>query len=501
MPAVPDLLMPRTLLRLIVISTIWQMHHCVQESTCDAAKLALFPSGWPKTLDAHVYWFSAKDEVERATGEHSRFYDPKKPTFIFIQGWNGAVGGGVKDCRRWTTACTSVVCRDMRILSTPWVDRGWNFGIFYWDQFADEGCVRDAETKIWLRNDDNVITWKSYDAANDVEQVRSMDNVPSVAHLCADALRYALHSYEGPSVRLVGHSLGGQMAAHCAKLLHEQTPYHPARPSRVALLDPFFSERHFMVFRCSSLKFNAGKGRLFPQLVAEAVKELWQRGVVTEVYKGSPLTLDPLYGDPAPELETLATYVHQTPLFCEGREFACGHLALLPLYTQRYADAQPRVENGVSVGKCTMPGPACSDEEIREFVMTQNAQVASTGRRLVWLQIDGGTTVETSDDRYRLQVDLVPTNESLLGLDVQPMHASLPTTGFREVIVNDLPEKPSLFQEYFATGVFAVTFVLIMCCAGALFLIPHFRSRPSPFLPLTLGEVDEISESGGVEMG
>eukprot|EP00973_Karenia_brevis_P054318 7547024-Karenia_brevis.AAC.1 len=42
-------------------------------------------------------------------------------------------------------------------------------------------------------------------------------------------------------------------------------------------------KRHFGIFRCSKVKFSAGKGRLFPQLVAEAVKELWQRGVVTEL--------------------------------------------------------------------------------------------------------------------------------------------------------------------------------------------------------------------------
>jgi len=489
---------------LTVILTLLELHSSVTPSSCDAAKLAMFPSGWPTTLDTHVYWFSAKDDVERATGEQSRFYDPKKPTFIFIQGWDGARGGGVRDCRRWTSACTPSVCPDSRILSTPWIERGWNFGIYYWDQFADEGCARDAETKIWLQNQEGLLTWKSYDVANDIEQVRSIDNVPSVAHLCADAIRYALRTYEGPTVRLVGHSLGAQMAAHCAKLLHQETPYHPGRPSRVALLDPYFSERHFGIFRCSKVKFSAGKGRLFPQLVAEAVKELWQRGVVTELYKGSKLTLEHIYGDPAPELETLATFVHQTPLFCDNKEFGCSHLALLPLYTQRYDDAQPWVENGVSAGHCTVPGPACSDSEIREFVMRQNAQVSNSGQRLVWLQIAGGDTIETSDDSYRLEVGLVPTNTSLLGLDMQPMHASLPTTGLasREVIVNDVHEKPSLLQRYSAAYVLTGTFVLIMCCTGALTLMVSCRRRQKAFLPLDLADVDEINNHPScIEMG
>ena len=26
---------------------------------------------------------------------------------------------------------------------------GWNFGIFYWDQFADEDCYYHAELKVW----------------------------------------------------------------------------------------------------------------------------------------------------------------------------------------------------------------------------------------------------------------------------------------------------------------------------------------------------------------
>ncbi len=30
-----------------------------------------------------------------------------------------------------------------------WLDGGWNVGIFYWNQLADEEMPQDTESKIW----------------------------------------------------------------------------------------------------------------------------------------------------------------------------------------------------------------------------------------------------------------------------------------------------------------------------------------------------------------
>ena len=49
------------------------------------------------------------------------------------------------------------------------------------------------------------------------------------------------HSSEGCQLRrFVGHSLGAQLAARCASLLHSEE--HPAAPQRLALLEPYFSK-------------------------------------------------------------------------------------------------------------------------------------------------------------------------------------------------------------------------------------------------------------------
>merc|ERR1719352_1148340 len=82
------------------------------QSYCTPKHLAEYPGGdWPKSLDSTVYWIGPKDRAERATGTKSLYYDPAKPTVIFMQGWNGfGKQGGVHACRRWKATCTPNVC-------------------------------------------------------------------------------------------------------------------------------------------------------------------------------------------------------------------------------------------------------------------------------------------------------------------------------------------------------------------------------------------------------
>jgi len=45
--------------------------------------------------------------------------------------------------------------------ATAWINDGWNIGIFYWNQFADEPTdVRYAEAKIWTANGPKDMRWR-----------------------------------------------------------------------------------------------------------------------------------------------------------------------------------------------------------------------------------------------------------------------------------------------------------------------------------------------------
>jgi hypothetical protein len=80
-------------------------------------------------------------------------YDPSKPTVIYFHGWQPGSGGN-KEGFLWTNPQQS--SETIQTL-TAWKAAGWNVGVFYWNQFADEGTVFDlvpvyvseAEAKIW----------------------------------------------------------------------------------------------------------------------------------------------------------------------------------------------------------------------------------------------------------------------------------------------------------------------------------------------------------------
>lgn len=81
-------------------------------------------------------------------------YDPSKPTIIYFHGWQPASGGN-KEGFNWDPP-GSVNEPPIQTL-TEWKNNGWNVGIFFWNQFADEGTiwelagvyVSQAEAKIW----------------------------------------------------------------------------------------------------------------------------------------------------------------------------------------------------------------------------------------------------------------------------------------------------------------------------------------------------------------
>lgn len=409
-----------------------------KKNYCTDEVLTRFP-GWPKELDTSIYWFGANDESEKATGQASKFYDPSKPTLIFIPGWEYET---INICWRLTSEINPDVSDNRRILATAWVEKGWNFGIFYWDQFSDKMCAMDPETDIWgLHEDDSKgLAWRSYDPVTKKEEMRYHTAHKSVGAICADEVRRSMPNFAGPSIRFAGHSLGGQLAIKCAQLLHQESPQGlQPLPSRLALLDPYFSilsialEAVYARWCWKSIpkrrKLNKVYPRYIPHLASSGVSELWQKGVVSELYKTSLLTETRALGDAVLELETMSTLTILHPAFCYGHAMPrifgmeCQHCAAAPLYFMRMDGADlgtlddASLQNLGSQGdassqKCSIPGPTCTDDQIRDLIINQNQRI-SRGKRLVWEQVDGPLSVDTFDDTFRLHISDVPTTATL----------------------------------------------------------------------------------------
>jgi hypothetical protein len=115
---------------------------------CTPEVLAHWGNEWPRSLDWGLYWFSMDGQIDKAVpGRTSRFFNPEKDSVIVFHGWSGKDDGWAPYCYRPTPFCDPDLCEDERLMMHSWFLDDWNVGFFYWDQFADEPCTRDAEQK------------------------------------------------------------------------------------------------------------------------------------------------------------------------------------------------------------------------------------------------------------------------------------------------------------------------------------------------------------------
>eukprot|EP00747_Dinoflagellata_sp_TGD_P209769 gnl/TRDRNA2_/TRDRNA2_83142_c1_seq1.p1 gnl/TRDRNA2_/TRDRNA2_83142_c1~~gnl/TRDRNA2_/TRDRNA2_83142_c1_seq1.p1 ORF type:complete len:877 (-),score=169.79 gnl/TRDRNA2_/TRDRNA2_83142_c1_seq1:63-2693(-) len=424
---------------------------------CSEKILDRYPSGWPALLDVGMYFFGPDNLWEKSTSAQvSQFYDPRKPTVIYFHGW---MMGTAKRCYRMTTLCDPDMCPHEHVLiAKDWLAQGWNVGMFYWDQFSDEDCAREAEQKIWFNRDGEHLRWKSYNSTlvgghNTSTYKMYSGGARSVADMCSQSIQESMPGYTGSSMRFLGNSLGAQLAARCSELLY--TANAPQKPTRLVLLDPYFTIAHFGVMRCRSTDFGyddhmasfqapteGGEMHTFKftdridhftsQTLDKLVQKLWGQGLVTEVYKSSAFSEQPLLGDTNPKLggssSEHVTLVNLSPQWCgsilnKGIESEdCKHKAPLYIYLLQKGTDPPPLIGGLSVlsevpgvdaellqgnisnSRCQVPSAACSDDEIRALLEQQSSIQKMGHVQTHWEQVAGKGTLDTSDDAYKLRV-------------------------------------------------------------------------------------------------
>jgi pimeloyl-ACP methyl ester carboxylesterase len=462
-------------------------------------------------LDTAVYWYGPNDTPERATGQASKFYDPAKPTIIFVHGWAG-LDDPIAKCARWTTLCPEDLCPDKRSYAEPWLQMGWNYGMYYWDQLADEHYSRDTELKIWINpSAPKGLAWKSYDPdTNEVKFYEYDPSVVSVGHACSKSIQQALSGFRGTTLRFIGHSLGAQLAAHCAQVLHEEIPGHPAAPTRVTMLDPWYTGNlqeigrkiraktgplQAWLFHNSSVGHKHW-GRLPVEASVRAIQALWKRGVATELFKGSWVTMKNILGDAALELCTITAYVESNldAGFCSHNP-DCAHGSVVPIYMLRInEEKQPLVRGGSPAGTCTMPGPACSDEQIVTFVLWQS-QFNAKDKMHKWVQVDGIDTMATNDDVYEEKIVDAPTDTKMGAPTEQYLVSTVAQPSLRNATGGVL-SKAALQSQTYGKMVLGITSSLCCCalCMGIIMYSSFSMREKSEFDALKLHDMQNSTD-------
>lgn len=326
------------------------------------------------SLDTGIYWFGKGDVSEKfIDGQNNSYFDPSKPTMIYVHGWQN---GKTETLYRETFNPNN----DLNVnLADFWIDKGWNVGIFYWNQLADELEVKDAEAKIWTVDGPRGMRWRKPDNSYVTSDVPSV----SVSELFVQAYIEAMKDYSGSEIRLCGHSLGNQVVINVSKLISDRIDNGSISPkllpNRVTLLDPFYSkgEKDYL------------NNKWTGELCREYVTSLKEKNVVFELYKSSNIN-DLMVGDSNDGMKKLTAFIDVYPDYTGFFDQSAKHSASKELYFYSMAFNPPaEIKDGVATGK-DAGYASTSTDRIREMMNMPNK----------WTQRDGKNTNTPEDDTF-----------------------------------------------------------------------------------------------------
>ncbi|MBS7691776.1 hypothetical protein I0E98_20590 [Pseudomonas lalucatii] len=333
----------------------------------------MFPDSTFNNLDHGLYWFGYGDSWQKAQpGYSNAYYSPGKPTVIYIHGWqNGSsVSKNRETFNRLDAGGPNLD------LAHAWLAAGYNVGILYWNQFADEGEVKDAEAKIWTATGPRAMRWRN------ASGVYSNGPSQSVGDLLFQSYKDNLAGYSGNNIRLLGHSLGNQLAIVLTKKISDAvsagTVSSKLLPKRVALLDPFYS--------------NQGKSYLGNKWTGEVcrsyVSELKSKGVIFEAYRTSAVTSSLFVGDNNSGLMNMTAFSEVKTGYFNSTQQTQKHNAAVWHYLWSFASNPPPI-----TGSSHQAASASTSDSRITSLMNGTQKL---------LHDQGGTTKEPWDDSFRL---------------------------------------------------------------------------------------------------
>lgn len=332
----------------------------------------VFPQSVFQNLDYGLYWFGQNDHYEKATPGYSNpYYNQNAPTIIYVHGWQN---GSSTNQNRETFNRSDSGAPNVD-LAYAWRQAGYNVGILYWNQFADEGEVKDAEAKIWSKNGPRAMRWRDHNG-----NYHSGPNADA-ATLLFRSLRDNMSNYNGNRLIIAGHSLGNQMAVVISKKLKDGiaagNTNSKLKPKRVALLDPFYSN--------GSKSYLSGKWT--GEQARNYVDTLKSWGVIFEAYRSSSVTNTFLVGDENKGLLNKTAFVELKPWYFNAWQQAEKHGAAVFHYLWSFDFAAPPIKNS------SAKGLSASTSDARVTTLMNGSQ------RLI--HDLGAYTKSPADDRFK----------------------------------------------------------------------------------------------------
>lgn len=228
-------------------------------------------------LDYGFYFHGSDGKVEKAVpGRSLKYYDPSKPTIIYIHGWQP--GTSKDNFGKENPFFLNAKYAYKKDTAKSWVNAGYNVALYYWPQFADEGEVKDAQAKLYKADNDR----KDMRYAVSDGSYREFNEGKNVGDLIIEDFIETFGSYQGSDIKVVGHSLGNQLATiltyKISEAYYDGLVSYNAVPKRLVLLDPFWGKGEE---QCVD-------GRWTGEVCREYVNTLIQRhNIAVEQYKSS----------------------------------------------------------------------------------------------------------------------------------------------------------------------------------------------------------------------
>jgi pimeloyl-ACP methyl ester carboxylesterase len=335
------------------------------------AAVGVFPASTFNNLDHGLYWFGNADSWQKAVpNSYNAYYNASKPTIIYIHGWQN---GSSQALNRETFNRKDAGGPDLD-LAYAWRQAGYNVGIMYWNQFSDEGEVKDAEAKIWTASGTRAMRWRN------ASGVYSNGPTQSVGDLMFQSYKDNMAGYTGGNIRIAGHSLGNQLAIVLAEKISDAvsagTLNSNLLPKRVALLDPFYSQD------AKTYLGNKWTG----EVCREYVTNLKTKGVIFEAYRTSLASSSGFIGDTNTGLMNMTAFTELKTSYFNQTQQTQKHNAAVWHYLWSFGSNPPVLTNTTTEAASAKT----SDSRI-------NTLMGGT-KKLV--QDRGNTTKEPWDDTF-----------------------------------------------------------------------------------------------------
>lgn len=328
-------------------------------------------------LDLGIYFYgkqygiSASDSIvgcqKYIQGEPNLFFDPSKPTLIYVHGWQPN-----KVNERYRESYELKFGSMIQNVQNYWIDKGWNVAIFNWIQIADDDWLMPIETEKKIYDAYNWpygMRWKKSDGSFSAKPKPSL----SVREMfSAEYLKIIQALAPNAEIRMLGASLGGNLTM---AMLRDIAKYSFKTPARVTLGDPYWDGSLDHWWDGINLPDGLSNTKAFGE---DAAKRLNTKGVAIEYIRNS------LGGIPAYNrgIANIAAFTEFYPDYTS--DLTQKHT--LPPFQYLWSMGLPNILNGNS--------PQISNADVRKMMSTQS----------YWELSQGKTSVTPADDVYIIKV-------------------------------------------------------------------------------------------------